>query len=147
MGEACHIYDLFTYLTGARAERVQAATIRPATAHYKSQDNFTASISFADGSIATLTYTSLGSKEHPKEQLNVFVDGKVICLDDYKSLTAAGRTGRAARTRLPEKGQKEELESFLEAIEQGGEWPIALWEQAQATRIALEVEDVIRGQR
>ena len=86
-------------------------------------------------------------KEHPKEQLNVFVDGKVICLDDYKSLTAAGRTGRAARTRLPEKGQKEELESFLEAIEQGGEWPIALWEQAQATRIALEVEDVIRGQR
>jgi predicted dehydrogenase/threonine dehydrogenase-like Zn-dependent dehydrogenase len=145
LGEACHIYDLFTFLTGARIERVQAAAIRPATGYYKSQDNFTTCLSFHDGSVATLTYTGLGSKDYPKERLEMFVDGKVIALDDYKSLTVTGGKGRGVRTRLPEKGQKEELEAFAKAIQNGGEWPIALWEQAQATRIALEVEDTLNG--
>ena len=64
LGEACHIYDLFTYLTGARIERVQAAAIRPATGYCKSQDNFTTCLSFDDGSVATLTYTGLGAKDY-----------------------------------------------------------------------------------
>ena len=147
LGEACHIYDLFTYLTNARVERVHVTAIRPATAHYKGQDNFTASMSFSDGSVATLTYTSLGSREHPKEQLTVFVDGKVIALDDYKSLTIAGGKGRELRTRLPEKGQKEELECFFDAIARGGDWPIPLWEQVQATRVALDIELSLMEQR
>ena len=83
-GEACHIYDLFTYLTGARVVDVQAAAIRPATGYYSATDNFVATIRFEDGSVATLTYTALGRSEHPKEQMEVFVDGKVIALDDYR---------------------------------------------------------------
>ena len=75
----------------------------------------------------------------------MFVDGKVIALDDYKSLTVAGAKGHGVRTRLPEKGQKEELEAFAKAIQNGGEWPIPLWEQTQATRIAFEVEDALNG--
>jgi len=145
LGEACHIYDLFTYLTGARIERVQAAAIRPATGYYRSQDNFSTSLSFDDGSVATLTYTALGSKDYSKERLEMFVDGKAIALDDYKSLTVTGGEGQAVRTRLPEKGQREELEAFAKAIQNGGEWPIQFWEQAQATRIALEVEDALNG--
>ena len=145
LGEACHIYDLFTYLTGARIERVQAAAIRQATGYYRRQDNFTACLSFDDGSVATLTYTGLGSKDYPKERLEMFVDGKVIALDDYKTLTVTGGKGRGVRTRLPEKGQREELEAFAKSIQSGGEWPIPLWEQSQATRIALEVEDALNG--
>ena len=140
LGEACHIYDLFTFLTGARVERVQVSAIRPSTGHYRVQDNFTASMAFADGSIANLTYTALGSKDHAKERLEIFCDGKVVSLDDYKSLSIAGAKQRPLRTRLPEKGQKEELEAFARAILDGQRWPIALWEQEQATRIALDVE-------
>jgi predicted dehydrogenase/threonine dehydrogenase-like Zn-dependent dehydrogenase len=143
LGEACHIYDLFTFLTGARVEAVQVAAIMPTTGHYRSQDNFTASMTFADGSIATLTYTSLGSKDYAKEQLEIFVDGKVIALDDYKSTTISGAPRKPLKTRLPEKGQKEELEAFARAILQGGQPPIALWEQEQATRIALDVENAL----
>jgi predicted dehydrogenase len=143
LGEACHIYDLFTFLTGARVEGVQVSAIKPTTGHYRSQDNFTASMTFADGSIATLTYTSLGSKDYAKEQLEIFVDGKVIALDDYKSTIVNGAPRKPLKTRLPEKGQKEELEAFARAILQGGQPPIALWEQEQATRIALDVENAL----
>ncbi|MBU6383442.1 MAG: bi-domain-containing oxidoreductase [Verrucomicrobia bacterium] len=131
IGEACHIYDLFTYLTHAKVVKVDAHSIPSPT-----NDNFIASMTFDDGSIATLTYTSLGSKEYPKEQLEIFVDGKVIVLNDYKSLSHP-----KMETVLHEKGQREELIAFAKAIQQGGAWPIPLWQQAQAMEIAFQVED------
>jgi len=143
LGEACHIYDLFTFLTGARVAGIHVSALTPATAHYKRQDNFTASMTFADGSVATLTYTALGAKEYAKERMEIFVDGKVITLDDYKSVSIAGAARQPFKTRLPEKGQKQELEAFARAIQQGGPPPIALWEQEQATSIALEVESAL----
>jgi predicted dehydrogenase len=144
IGEACHIYDLFTYLTDARVERVHAASITPRTAHYSRSDNFVATCEFADGSVASLTYTALGAKEHPKEVLEIFVDGKVIVLDDYRSLKVVGARQSGIRTAHPEKGQKQELEAFGRAIQQGGEWPLPLWQQLQATRISFEVETALR---
>lgn len=136
LGEACHIYDLFTYLTGSQVIRVEAQSIRSTT-----NDNFIATMTFHDGSIATLTYTSLGSKEYPKEQMEVFVDGKVIVLNDYKSLSLP-----KIETTTPEKGQKEELIAFAKAIKEGGAWPIPLWQQAQAMEIAFQVEEHLKNQ-
>lgn len=127
IGEACHIYDLFTYLTGSKVLRVEAQSIRSPT-----NDNFIATLTFQDGSIASLTYTSLGSKDHPKELMEVYVEGKVLTLNDYKSFS-----------QIPEKGQKEELIAFAKAIQEGGPWPIPLWQQAQAMEIAFQVEKIL----
>ncbi|KAF0100129.1 MAG: oxidoreductase [bacterium] len=142
-GEACHIYDLFTFLTGARVDRIEAMAIRPATGYYAASDNFVATLSFADGSLATLTYTALGATEYPKERLDVFVDGTVISLDDYRSLTVAGSKEKPLATRAADKGQKEELLAFARAIKGQAEWPIPLWQQVQATRISFDVENLI----
>ncbi len=144
-GEACHIYDLFTYLTGGHVTDVQARTIRPATGYYGRADNFVATMGFDEGSLATLTYTALGSKDHPKEQLEVFVDGKVIVLDDYRKLTVAGASSRGLTSQVADKGQKDELRALARAIRDGGEWPIPLWQQVQATEIALAVEPFLTG--
>lgn len=144
IGEACHIYDLFTYLTDSRVVDVQASAVRPATGYYGATDNFVATIRFEDGSLATLAYTALGSGEHPKEQLEVFVDGKVIVLDDYRKLTVSGAKAPGLATGAPSKGQREELEALGNAIRGGGDWPIPLWQQAQAMEIAFAVEHQIR---
>ena len=106
LGEACHIYDLFTFLTGARVVDVHVAAITPATGHYKRQDNFTASMTFEDGSVATLTYTALGAKDYAKERMEIFVDGKVIALDDYKSLTVSGASRKPFKTGCPRRARK-----------------------------------------
>jgi predicted dehydrogenase/threonine dehydrogenase-like Zn-dependent dehydrogenase len=139
-GEACHIYDLFTYLTNARVKDVMAKSITARSGYYSNQDNFVATITFEDGSLATLTYTALGTRDYPKERLEVFCEGKVLCLNDYKSLTIAGAKEQGLETRGIEKGQKAELEAFATAIQRGGEWPIPLWQQVQVTRISFEVE-------
>lgn len=143
LGEACHIYDLFTFLTDAVATEISAKAIRPATSYYGLLDNFVATMAFNDGSVATLTYTAMGAKEHPKEAMELFVDGKVFVLDDYRSLRAAGIAMKPLSTKTQEKGQVEELGEFATAILKTGEWPIPLWQQVQATEMALTVDEYL----
>jgi predicted dehydrogenase/threonine dehydrogenase-like Zn-dependent dehydrogenase len=139
-GEACHIYDLFTYFADSRLVHVETQPIAPSTEYYSPRDNFITIMKFEDGSVATLMYTSLGSTDHPKEQMEIFVDGKVIILDDYRQLTITGAKGKAIKTQVSDKGHRAELADFARAIQNGGKWPIPLWQQIQATAIALQVE-------
>ncbi len=143
LGEACHIYDLFTYLTGSGVKRVQAEAVRGHTGHSGFRDNFTALLGFEDGSLATLTYTALGSPDYPKEKLEAYWDGKVLSMEDFRRLALSGAATPAVEGKAAEKGQKQELEAFARAIRCGGEWPIALWQQIQATEIALRVEECL----
>jgi len=139
IGEACHIYDLFNALTGSEPVEVQARAIVPASGHWRRDDNFVATIRYADGSLCTLTYTSLGSKEFPKERFDIFVDGKVLVLDDYKRLEVTGAKGGWKGMTI-EKGQLEELTVLAEAFKAGGRWPISLADQLSATRVSFAVE-------
>jgi predicted dehydrogenase len=141
LGEACHIYDLFTYLTGSKLVQVQTQSIKPAGGFFSHRDNFVATMTFADGSVASLTYTALGAGSYPKEQLEVYVDGKVLVLDDYKRLTVFGARTKGLESKEMDKGQKAELADFARAIQQGGPWPIPLWQQVQAMEIAFQVEN------
>ncbi len=147
LGEACHIYDLFTFFTDSKVVSVQARSLTPKTEHYSSRDNFAATLGFEDGSVATLTYTALGSNEFPKEQMEIFSDGKVLMLDDYKQIRIHGSNAKGVTSKLTDKGHKRELEAFAETLEKGGEWPIPLWQQLQATEIALAVEDMLNPQK
>jgi predicted dehydrogenase len=74
LGEACHIYDLFTALTGSRYVQVSTQRIAPSTGYYSPRDNFVTLITFEDGSVATLTYTALGASSYPKERMEIFVE-------------------------------------------------------------------------
>ena len=143
IGEACHIYDLFNFLTDAKIAAVHASAIRSATAHYGPTDNFVATLTYEDGSVATLTYTALGAKDYPKEHLECYVDGKVLVMEDYRKLTVYGAKAKGVDSQTVDKGQKQELEAFAKTLKSGGEWPIPLWQQVQATEISFDVESQI----
>lgn len=145
LGEACHIYDLFNFLTGSTVRAIQAASISPTGKQYFKNDNFVATISYEDGSVCTLTYTALGSKSHPKETMEIFCDGKVLSMIDYKSLTVAGSKLRGWKTLTQQKGHLEELEAAAGSLRNQSEWPISLDEQLEAARVAFEVERQISG--
>lgn len=143
LGEACHAYDLFTFLTGARVHRVQAQALCGPERSRVATDNFSAMLDFSDGSIATLIYTSLGSVGDSKELLEVYVDDEAFVLEDFRVLRA--RDGNRLRTwRSRSKGHWEELDAFVKAVRDAAEWPIPLWQQVQATEIALQVEAAMR---
>jgi predicted dehydrogenase/threonine dehydrogenase-like Zn-dependent dehydrogenase len=144
IGEACHIYDLFTALIGAKVKSVSAMALDPTTEYYRGDDNFIATVTFEDGSLASLTYTALGNTKYAKEKMEVYSDGAVFALDDYKALVVTGRSG-GRESKTAEKGHREEWEAFAVAIAAGRQ-PVPLWQVFQAMEIAFVVEDAIRGQ-
>jgi hypothetical protein len=70
----------------------------------------------------------------------VFVDGKVLVIDDYKSVALHGAKPKGWSARSPQKGQLQEFHALADALLRRRPWPISLAEQIQATRISFEVE-------
>ena len=144
LGEACHIYDIFQFLTASRPLSVQVASSASTGKQWKMNDNFTALISYADGSVCSLTYTAMGHRDFPKEQMDVFFDGKVLHLNDYKNLRVEGIRG-GWESKLMRKGQYEELLALAKGL-RSGSWPIALQDQIDVTRLSFEIEKKLKLQ-
>ena len=141
IGEACHIYDLFVALTGACVTAIKALSIRPQKNYYTYRDNFVVSLRFEEGSVANLIYTALGdNKSFAKEQCEIFVDGKVLSMNDYQTLKISSSRLKGMDGKIQNKGHFEALEAFVRCIKEGSLWPIPLWQQGEAMRIAFEVE-------
>lgn len=145
LGEACHFYDFFTCLIGTRLTSVTAHPLRPKGDHYRPNDNFVATICFDDGSVATLLYSAMGAGDVSKERVEVFWDGKILQLDDFRQLSLHGAAYAGLKTATPQKGHAEEFELFHKAVTVTGEPPIPFWQQLQASRIALLVEEQLQG--
>jgi predicted dehydrogenase len=146
IGEACHMYDVFRFLTGAPASSVDAAAIDPHDLPYARSDNFAATITYADGSVASLMYTALGPKAGlGKEHITVFCDGEAFLVDDFKKLTRAGDGSVLWQSGEPDKGHFEELSRFGDAIAAGRDAPISFEEIVETSTVALQVEDLIYG--
>ena len=144
MGEACHIYDLFTFLTDAKIISIDAKSISTDNKDYAKNENFIATLKFDDGSICSLTYTSVGSKKYPKEIATIYCDGMVYNLRDYLTLDAFGIKNFSFNLKNQDKGHYNELKLFFDSINKSNNFPISILEQIQATKIALEVERQIK---
>jgi len=145
IGEACHIYDLFNFLTDSKMSSIKAHSINPKTEQYSSNDNFIASVKYSDGSVCNLIYTALGSKEIPKEKMDIYVDGRIISLNDFKELNIFGSSINGMRSKVQNKGLFEELYEFGKGLKKGKNYIIPLWQLIQATEISFEVERQIRS--
>ncbi|MEY2796455.1 MAG: hypothetical protein RIR10_2171, partial [Planctomycetota bacterium] len=88
VGEGCHFIDLLRFLAGERITAVRTNTMECASA-----DTVSIELRFADGSIGTVHYLANGSKSFPKERVEVFAQGRVLQLDNYRRLTGFGWPG------------------------------------------------------
>src|SRR5207249_917296 len=117
IGEACHMYDVFRFLAAAPVDSISATAIDPRTLAYKRNDNFSATIGYADGSVATLVYTALGPKSGMgKEHITVFCDGDAYVVDDFKRASRASDGSVLWQGGETDKGHYEELSRFGDAI-------------------------------
>ncbi len=147
LGEACHIYDVFGFLAGATPVSITAQAVQARTGGGGENENFVATLRFADGSLATLTYTSLGDTAAGKERLELYSAGRMFVLEDYCRLlvTEGGRTELLWQSDVPDKGHAREIERWAECLTGGRPSPIGWAEIHQATAIALWVEDLLHG--
>ena len=62
IGEACHIFELFSFLTDESPVSVAVQSINSSVEDISSTDNFVATVMMSGGSCCSLTYSSLGCR-------------------------------------------------------------------------------------
>lgn len=144
IGEACHIYDLFIHLTGSEPVSISASSINPRSGQYLRNDNFIATITFRDGSIGNLLYTSLGHPDLSKERMDIYYEGKAIRMDDYREIIFYGIEVQLPSVSQQEKGHHQELESLGLRFTHGDALPIPIREMVEATEISFAVEECLQ---
>ena len=145
IGEACHIYDLFNYFIDDKVSKINAFSISPKGEQYNYSDNFSVTLKYADGSISNLIYTSLGSRIAPKETMQIYFDGRIINLDDYKEMRVFDGIKKSMKEKVQDKGHLYELKTFGEYIKENKKgYPIPVWQLKQTTEISFEVEKQLK---
>jgi predicted dehydrogenase len=136
IGEACHFIDFVQYLTGALPSSVSAQAVPRTQASGMVDDSTVISMSLTDGSIASIVYTASGDASVSKEHIEVFCDGNVATIDDFKTgaFIADGKRTKIGGG-VQDKGHTAEITAFLDAARGGTGAPIDL-ESLVATTLA-----------
>lgn len=141
IGEACHFIDLCMYLAGAPISSVQAVDSRSGAGL---RDTVAISLGFANGSIANISYFSNGSKQLPKERIEVFCGGSTAVLDDFRELHIYGDSVKSSKLKKQDKGHAAGVRAFVEALRNGTPSPIPFDEIVGSTWATFGVMDKLR---
>lgn len=137
IGEVCHFIDLLKFLNESEITKYELFRVIDI-----SNDSVSISLSFNDGSIGTIHYLANGNKDFPKERLEVFCGGKILQLNNFKSLTGFGFTG-FSKMRLwsQDKGHQKEVSEFLNAIVNGRPSPIPFKEILEVSKVTIDLNN------
>lgn len=142
IGEACHFIDLCAFIAGAPIIKVEANALKDAN---NLLDTVSVSLAFENGSVASISYFSNGSKGLNKEYLEVFCGEKSIVLDDYKTMDIIGKGKKTIKNGSQDKGHNPEVASFLASIKEGQQLPISFTDCYNSTEATFKVMDKIKG--
>jgi polar amino acid transport system substrate-binding protein len=141
VGELCHFVDWARCVAGLPIVSVSAHAL-PDGVRYR-RDNIVAALVFQDGSIANLVYVANGDRSIAKEQMEVFCEGKVARIDDFRILDLA-HEGRTRRTKAKrDKGHAREIALTLEAVRSGASSPIPFEELVEVSTATIAMEESI----
>ncbi len=141
VGEFCHFIDWVRFVVDASIDSVHASALPDGTRYQR--DNVASTLRFRDGSIATLLYLANGDKTVPKEYFEVFCEGSVARLEDFRvlSLTRNGKTRQIKLKR--DKGHSRELELTVEAMRSGQPAPIPFQQLVEVTDASFGIHRAI----
>ncbi|HLK01171.1 MAG TPA: bi-domain-containing oxidoreductase [Streptosporangiaceae bacterium] len=133
-GEGGHFIDTLSWWADSLPEEVYAV-------RGPEKDDVQVTIRFASGSSGSIAYLTGGNSRYPKETLDVTGGGRSARLDNFGKATVwAGRRRGAVRARGgQDKGQRAELDRFVDAIVAGGPMPIGLSSLLATTRATIAV--------
>jgi predicted dehydrogenase len=145
IGEGCHFVDLALYLAGSPAVEVTSRALGGADPAARLQDNVQVTLHCADGSLASVLYTSKGDTRSGKERVEVFAGGATGVIDDFRRAEYWPGSGRRARWRgTQDKGHSAELAAFIRAVREGSAAPISLAELENSSRATLRAAAALR---
>src|SRR5699024_1176938 len=99
-------------------------------------------VRFDDGSLGIISYLTGGDSRFPKETLDVTGGGRNARLDNFTRATVWSRGRKDVKRSLAgqDKGQRRQLDLFVEAVRDGSPMPIDLGSLLATTRATLAAE-------
>lgn len=144
IGESCHMLDFFDSFIGQFIEESTLRTLGTTSRSDRPEDNFACTLRYADGSLCTLTYTSLGPSQKNREYIEIFRGGKLCVIDDFFRLHVYGHHGKGSRSWKQQKGYREELVAFHEYLHVPSKPPIPLDSMIQTTALSFVLTEQAR---
>ena len=141
IGEGCHFIDLMRYFVGHPITDVTTTQISSPTADGIKNDKVTITLSFEDGSIATVHYFANGPKTLIKERYEAFADNKFIRLENFQKLVTDGWGKGTSMKGAQDKGHAAALKAFVDAVKEGKPAPISLEETLEVSRWTIRAAD------
>lgn len=143
IGECCHFIDLMRFLVGERIVSVSGRAMTSGRLGSVLVDRSTITLGFEDGSFGTILYLANGPSDFPKERVEVFSDGKVLQLDNYRKLKGYGwKNFTKMNLSSLDKGQEACALAFTDAVKCGVPC-IPADEIFEVARVTLEANDIL----
>jgi predicted dehydrogenase len=141
LGEACHFVDLFHWLLDAEFEAVTSYALPIGKGEPLGENNMVSSFRFDDGSVANLTYCTVGSKTSGGERVEAFAPGIGVETEDFKRLTVKANLRRGKSKFFAEKGYDAQMAAFFESIRTGTPYPVSGIDGTRSTVACLRMLD------
>jgi predicted dehydrogenase len=141
VGEGGHFIDTLAWWADSLPEEVYAVP-------GPNRGDVQATFRFANGATGTIAYLTGGNARFPKETMDATGGGRSARLDNFKA--ASVWTGRGKNTTKArggqDKGQRSEMDAFVEAVRAGGPMPISVDSLLATTRATIAVgESLLSG--
>lgn len=133
LGEACHFIDLFFWLLDSEPLEVSAYSLPTGKKDPIGENNIVGSFRFADGSIANLTYCTVGSRTSGGERVEIFAPGVGAFAEDFKQSAVKTSMVRKSSTWFAEKGYEDQMRAFFAALQAGTEADITVRDGVRST--------------
>jgi polar amino acid transport system substrate-binding protein len=145
VGEICHFVDFLTYINGSLPTSVFARKLNDPKGF---NDTVNAILTYENGSIGNISFFANGDVRLPKERFEVYSNGCIAVLDDFKKVSIYANGKRSLKRKiLQDKGQKSEIDCFIEAILKGDSELIPLKEIINTSIVTFKiVESIQKGE-
>jgi predicted dehydrogenase/threonine dehydrogenase-like Zn-dependent dehydrogenase len=145
VGEGCHFVDLMYWLLESEPVEVSAFSLPLDRDEPIGQNNVVASLRFADGSVGSLTYCTVGSRSSGGERVEVFAPGVGVATEDFKRLTVKAGAASTRSRLFAEKGYAAQMSAFMRALMAGEEPEVTARDGARATIVCVRLLESARG--
>jgi predicted dehydrogenase len=140
LGEICHFVDLMLYLTDSIPMRIYAETLSSVGGASTEDDSVAVTLKFRNGSVGTIMYLANGDTSLPKERVEISSTGRTAVIDNFQRLSLS-QQGKMREFKLSniDKGHRDEVRAFLQAIQSGAPSPIPFESLVTTTVATLKI--------
>ena len=118
IGEACHLIDLITFLTGSLIESVIMNSM--GTNPKENTDNASILLKYKNGSQGVINYFANGSKSYSKERIEIYSQNRTMIIDNFRKSKYYGFKSKGMKSGQ-DKGQGLQFKLFLDSLKEGGD--------------------------